>query len=161
MESKIRISYGNIDIEYEGSEDFLKQEFSRLLHTILELFPQDATTTNVESNNDDSQKDTTANDKIEGTTNTIATKLDVKSGPELILAAAAQLTFVQKQDKFHRKDLLKNMQSASNYYKKSYSGNFSKYLDHLVKKNKLTEQSKDIYAIPADIRREMEAALVK
>ena len=38
MESKIKIKLGPIEVEYEGSESFLKQELPALIKTVTELF---------------------------------------------------------------------------------------------------------------------------
>ena len=94
------------------------------------------------------------------TTNTIAGRLDVKTGPDLVLAACAHLCFVKGADTFERKNILAEMQSASNYYKKTYSSNLSKYLSKLVKDGKLIERSKEVYALSAGTKQEVEGKFV-
>ncbi len=100
--------------------------------------------------------------KVSGTTKALADKLSVKDGPGLIIAAVAHLFFVKGQEKFNRSDLLREMKSASGYYKPSYGGgNLSKYLVTLGKKNQLIEQSKDTYVLSANATKDLEAKLVQ
>jgi hypothetical protein len=165
MESKIRIKMGQVEIDFEGSESFLKEEMLGFLKAVAEIASTSqlavapsligAQNSPIEQDNPNQSGST-----ITGTTNSIAAKLKVKSGTDLIMAAAAHFTFVKGQDKFHRKDLLDEIKSASTYYKKTYSNNMSTYLDTLVKSNQLTEQSTDTYAIPAEVRNKLEATLV-
>lgn len=98
--------------------------------------------------------------KIQGTTATLAAKLGGGSGPELMMSAAARLTFVLGKEKFHRKDLLDEIKSASSYYKSSYSSNLSSLLDGLIKAGKLMEPSKDNYSLSAESLKSIEAQFV-
>lgn len=104
--------------------------------------------------------ETNTQKKIQGTTNTIASRLGVKTGPELIIAAAAHLTFVKSLEKFHRKDLLEEAQSVTNFYDQSVSKNFSSYLSRLVKGGRISEVSKDIYAFTIQERQKIEDKLL-
>jgi hypothetical protein len=61
---------------------------------------------------------------------------------------------------FERKNILAEMQTASNYYKQTYCSNLSSSLSSLVKDNKLIERSKDNYALAASAKQSMEATLV-
>ena len=53
------------------------------------------------------------------------------------------------------------MQSASNYYSKHYLNNLNRSLKMLVKNHSLVEQKKDIYALPSDAAKELEARLAQ
>jgi hypothetical protein len=97
--------------------------------------------------------------KIQGTTATLAAKLGGVSGPELMMSAAARITFVLGKEKFHRKDLLEEIKSASSYYKNTYMSNFSSLLNGLVKAGKLMEPSKDNYSLSADSLKNIGAQL--
>ena len=167
MESKIRIKIGQIEIDFEGSESFLKENLMEFVKATSEIASSSrlAGDSSIEASLNNSIEQDNPNQSgnrisISGTTNNIAAKLNVKKEAELIVAAAVHLTFVTKQDKFHRNDLLKEMQSASSYYKKSYSGgNLSKSLNTLVKSDKITEQSTDMYALSANAIKDLEAKL--
>ncbi len=154
--SKIKIKMGAIEIDYEGSEEFLKEELPSLLKAMSDLYKSSAPLIGFSGaapiNSSDSPK-------IQGTTATLAAKLGGGSGPDLMMSAAARLTFVLGKEKFHRADLLEEIKSASSYYKTSYSSNFSTLLNGLVKAGKLMEPSKDNYSISADSLKYMEAQL--
>lgn len=166
MESKIRIKTGQIEIDFEGSESFLKEDLLKFLKEISEIAGSnrsgvDGSLTALANDPIGQEKTNQSENNISGTTNTIAAKLNVKKGPELIIAAAAHLSFVKKQSSFHRSDILKEMQSASNYYSKHYLNNLNRSLKMLVKNHSLVEQKKDIYALPSDAAKELEARLAQ
>ena len=158
--AKMRIKMGPIEIEYEGSEDFLKQELTDLL-AVSKLYqdsglpevgptttgrPEAAAVTGVESSRTSAM-----------TVTTIAAKLSAKSGTDLILAAGASLTR-GGSDTFVRQKLLDEMKKATGYYKKSYGSNLSNYLLTLVKEGKL-QTAKDTYSLNVGTKNEIEAKL--
>lgn len=149
MTSKIRIKMGDVEVEYEGSEEFLRQELKELLSGVLELHRERKDS--VPSNNGGSGSDegVESSGGFNGTTNTVAAKLSVTSGPDLIIAAVARLTLVAGKDTCTRGALLKEMQSATSYYKKTYSNNLSTYLKRLVGDDRLREISKHAFSLSA------------
>lgn len=166
MESKVRVKIKDLEIDFEGSEGFLKEELPNLLKTVSEMFlsfqQSFPAIDNVETIKDETSTSEVGEDpKIEATVKTIAAKLDVKDGPGLIIAAAVHLVIVRQEDKFHRKDLLEAMKSATGYYKPSYSSNLSKYLKVLVKNGDLTEHSTEVYTLTAKKRKELEVRLAE
>ena len=151
MESKIRIKLGSIEVEYEGSEAFLKKELPDLMKTIIELYKSaDIPVGQTEDQGGDSKKR-----GIRLSTKSIAAKLNCSSGRDLVVAAAAHLTLAKNQDSFSRKELLSEMQSASGYYKKTYGDNLSNALNGLLKDNTLTELSKGNYSLSEQKRKEV------
>ncbi|MEM5401137.1 MULTISPECIES: hypothetical protein [Paraburkholderia] len=94
-----------------------------------------------------------------GTTTTIAARLKVESGPELVLAAAARLTMAEGHSVFTRKQLINEMRSAHSYFKETYVKNLSGSVHRLLKDNKLNEPSKGNLALTASCRAELEARL--
>jgi hypothetical protein len=159
MASKIRIKMGAIEIEYEGSEEFLKEELPSLLNAVSDLYKSSGPLIDEASPTVVAAANSSAANKIQGTTATLAAKLGGNSGPELVMSAAARLTFVLGKEKFHRKDLLEETKSASSYYKNTYSSNFSALLNGLVKSGKLMEPSKDNYSLSADSLKSIGAQL--
>jgi hypothetical protein len=164
MDSKVKIRVGDLEIEYEGSERFLKEEFPVLLENVSTLFQARIAVTGTSgqvakegdvlmSNESNTQR------KIQGTTNTIASRLGVKTGPDLIIAAAAHLTFVKSLDRFDKKDLLEQAQSVSSFSDQSVCRNFSSYLSRLVKSGRISEVSKDVYALTMQERQKLEEKL--
>lgn len=163
MTSKIKIRMGQIEIEYEGSEAFLKDELPALLQAVTELYS--ATGAGIESSEPvasfESNVPKTLNRTREeiGTTNSIAAKLSVRTGPELAVAAAARLVIGLGKGQFTRRELLEEMKSATQYYKSTYSSNLGSSLKTLVSDQKFIERSKDTYALKADIVSSLEARL--
>jgi len=165
MTTRVRIRMGPIEVEYEGSEDFLRNELAGLISAVSNLYNQSS----IPSRSHDQatipppagrvdQPQITA---LTGTTGTIAAKLGCKSGPDLAIAAAAHLTFVEQQDSFTRQQIIDDMKTATSYFKKSYVNNLTNYLTRLVRDQRLTEVADGIYTLPAEMRKELEQQLVE
>lgn len=152
MTAKIKIRMGQIEIEYEGPEAFLRDELKELLSGVVELHREhDTGEPEPVSSISPSRSDSSAggSSTYVGTTNTFAAKLGVRSGTDLIIAAMAQKTLVGGVETVPRSEILREMQSASSYYKKSYRGNLTGYLKTLVTSDRLREVSKDTYSLSA------------
>ncbi|MBI5683947.1 MAG: hypothetical protein HZC54_02605 [Verrucomicrobia bacterium] len=147
MESKIRIKLGPIEVDYEGSESFLKQELPVLIKTVTEM----SRSLNIKLDDAGSGKSGGAatGKELQLSTKSIAAKLTCLSGPDLVLAAAANLEMVQGNGEFSRKQLLKEMQSATGYYKSSYSKNLSKYLKTVLGDGSITEATGGNFSLSA------------
>lgn len=165
MTCKIRVKVGLVEVDYEGTEEFVKNELGTLLQTIselqntLQIVTQDVQSPVTGTGNADDYESARP-EKIQGTTGTLAARLRVKSGPDLVIAAAARLTFGLGQETFKRDDILQEMKTANSYYKQSYSSNLTKTLERLVKSGQLIEPSTGLYAIQASERRRLEMTLV-
>ncbi|KGI78839.1 hypothetical protein [Oleiagrimonas soli] len=162
MNSKIRIKMGAIEVEYEGSEEFLKKELPELLRGVLELHRESGESVNDDrgqGESGDNMGREVEKESFTGTTNTVAAKLSASSGTDLIVAAASRITLVLGKDKISRAELLKEMQDASSYYKKSYSANLTKYLKQLVQADRLREIAKDTYSLSASELRKVKGKL--
>jgi hypothetical protein len=157
MTAKLRIRIGEIEVDYEGTEAFLKDEIPTLLKTALEVQRGAAAPAGKRPSTGGSGNGTTGVRAL--TTGTIAARLKAKSGPTLLMAAAAHLTFVASKATFSRQELLTEMQGATSYYKKSYSNNLTKYLTGAVTEGKLQESAKNIYALSAETAGELESQL--
>jgi hypothetical protein len=161
LSSKLRIRIGEVEIDYEGTEEFLKQELPQLLKTAMELHkaagpPQSGD----KAKKKGSGAAEGAGDVPTLTTGSIAAKLGSKSGSDLLLAAAAHLALVKKVEPFSRPQLLAEMQEATSYYKTSYSANLSKYIKTaLLKDGPLSETARNSFALKAATRTEMEKKL--
>ena len=157
--SKIRIKMGEIEVEYEGTESFLRDELPELLAAVSKLHHDSAG-----ASGDRSKKVRNGGgpkEDLKGTTGTLAGKLSCKvgSGKELITAAAARLTFVLNKDSFTRAELLAEAKTATSYYKKGVANNLSNTLDGLVKSDDFTEIAKGTYSLSATKREELETRL--
>jgi hypothetical protein len=98
--------------------------------------------------------------ELDLSTDTIATVLGAKSGPDLIIAAAANLHFVQGKQRFSRQQLTAEMRTAPAHFKETFLNNLSKYLTGLTKGDRLRLVASDTYAISSKERQELEAHLV-
>lgn len=156
MASKIRLQVGGIIIEYDGIEDFPIKDLPNLVQRVIEVGK--STGIKIEAGIPAPPKEGHGGVR-HGTTSAIASKIKCASGLDLVLAASAKLHLVDDHATFTRSQILKEMQSASAYYKKSYSNNLSKYLNQLVKDGKLNEITTDTYAMQEKAVSEMEPLL--
>lgn len=161
MSSKLRIRIGEVEIDYEGTEEFLKQELPQLLKTAMELHKAAGPS----SPASDSKKGkagvaAAASGVLSLATNSIAVRLGVKSGSDLLKAAAACLALVNKTEPFSRQQLLREMQSATAYYKSTYGSNLTKYLRNAIQKDgPLSQTAQNAYALKAAARADLEKNL--
>lgn len=156
MESKIKIKLGPIEVEYEGSEKFLKEELPELIKTVSELYK----TSNIKTESTDpSLNPPGKSPSLKITTGSIAAKIGCKNGPDLIMAACTSLTLVQKTENFTRKQILDEMKKATGFYKSSYNANLSQNLQQLVKDQKIIETSSGYYCLDAKVSIDMEKML--
>lgn len=162
MSSKLKIRIGDVEIEYEGSDDFLKQELPELLKTAMELRKVSRSAGSDAQDSVDTERKGSGGGNgaaVKGTTAAIAARLKVSSGPDLLLAAAARMTFVSGKDTFIRQELLTEMQSAASYYKKSYSANLTAIIARRIDEGDLTETSSNNYALTATTKERLEKQL--
>jgi hypothetical protein len=101
-----------------------------------------------------------APDTFQGTTGTIAAKLDCKTGPDLLVAAAAHLTMVQRQNVFGRRELISEIKGATAYYQKHMENNFTQNMRSLIKADDIRETSKGKFALSAKKLGELKPLLV-
>lgn len=148
---KLKLSFGDIQIDYEGQLTELNEHLPELLK-IIEGFKPSVEVITAGKNPDSAPVKVANNNKIEATTNTIAAKIGCKSGPDLIKAVALQLTLAQGKVKFSRAEIINEMKTSA-YHKETYIGNLSLNLKNLLKAGFLNESQKDIYSInPAQLQ---------
>ena len=92
-------------------------------------------------------------------TDTIATVIGAKSGPDLIVAAASHLHFAQGKQKFTRQELTTEMRSAPAHFKETFVNNLSTYLTGLTKSDRLRLVGAHTYALSNKERQELETKL--
>lgn len=164
MNHNIKIKIGSIEIKYEGTEDYLKNDLPALIDKLVALKgvqteePISESTDETEEKPSES-KGVSNNAPLQMSINSISAKLNVKSGSDLIIAACAHLTLVQNRETFQRKDILNEMKKASNYFKISHRGNLTSLLKTLVTNHKLIERKTDTYAISANTLKSLKSTL--
>lgn len=140
--SRIRARLGDLEIEYDGSQEYIAKGLLAFAKEFLASF--DAAP-KVAARSETSIKRQTTN----LSTSSIAQKLGVKTGPELAIAAAAQLILVQKKDAFSHSELLAEMRAAKMFYKKSFHSNLGQTLKTLVSAGRLNHIGGDDYSLSA------------
>ncbi len=159
---RIKIKNGPLELEYEGTEEFFKDEFPSVLEALSKIDIKSVSAESTAQSSQPGNQGTVSNSgesKIQLSTSNIAAKLRCKSGPGLAIAACAHLTLVLNKDTFTRKEILDDMQTATSYYTENHSKNLSNALTSLIKEGKLIERSKDVYALQATQRQQLEATL--
>ncbi len=163
MTGRIRIRVGPVEVEYEGEEEFIREELPKVLSNVAQLVK----TTGYEFLPDGSvHREVRKNLKkihahVADTTSALASKLDVTSGSELIVAAALKLMHSQHLDSFTREQLIGEMRSATSYFKDTYVKNLASFIDSLVKQGILQEVAKNTYRLSAAALKELEARIAR
>jgi len=164
VQVKLRIKLGGAEVEYEGSEDFLKTDLSSIIEN-LSLLPIASEVVPTTGSNDirngqsDSGASHNGSSNLHLSTNHIAAKLHCKTGPELVIAACAYLSLVLDRPTFSRAEILENMKTATSYYEETYRKNLTAILIRLVRDDKLIGRSANTYALHSRLRHELEVQL--
>ncbi|WP_443632966.1 hypothetical protein ABXT64_10925 [Candidatus Marifrigoribacter sp. Uisw_064] len=157
MEHKIKIKIGSIEIEYEGNEEYLKNDLPNLIDKLIDL---KGISIDKEEPEDEIEEETSSSGQnLKMSSNTIAAKLSSKSAADLVVVACAKLCLVDGSETFNRKDILTEMKTASNYYSKSAGKNLTQSLRTLISSQKLIERSTDNYALSAKLKGELKNKL--
>jgi hypothetical protein len=154
---KARIKSGTFEIEYEGAEEFFRSEFLGIAEEIRNRLsdasgaePEAVVSASLARQSERVPSTST------GTTRSIAARLSAKTGPDLLLAAAARLNIVEDRDRFRRQDLLEEIKTASGYFKANMAKNLSQNLKTLIKDGKLIELANEVYTLSAGARTDLE-----
>lgn len=159
-EGKIHIKVGSVEVSYEGSEDYIKSELLGTVEKVKNLFNiEELPPTVLQQPPVQPPKPADSSSKINYAIPTIAARLGVTNGSDLIMASAAYLTFVQGGKEFTRKQLIETMKDATGYYKDTYVSNLTVYINGLVKNKKLNVVAKDTYSLPINVQTEMKSQL--
>ena len=151
--AKIRVKLGSIEIEYEGPNDFVAKNLPDLLRTLAEI--RNANPSDSDEGDANEGPVVPADGKPEPglSVTTIARKLGVSSGRELMVAAALKLS--RTKESFSRKVLLAEMKSASAYYKATYSNSMSTELQRACKAGDLNHVGGSDYSMPEQKKNEL------
>lgn len=158
MSDKLRIKLGPIEVEYEGN-GVSRQDLLELAAQAARLYAQHG----LQPMRDDADGDSSTPKRLQilGTTASIASRLNCVSGPELIIAAAARLTFVDGEEWFEPGLLLERMKEAAAHYDGSYRDALRDDIRVLTNSGKLVEVAPNLYALSATMRRELQQALAE
>ncbi|SEV99921.1 hypothetical protein SAMN05444851_0778 [Aliiroseovarius sediminilitoris] len=150
--SKISLKLGALDIQFEGSEEFIAESLVAIVEQFVGLDLPDIAVgvggaVNTFGSGVISQEVASpVQSKLSATD--FAVKMSVKSGSDLVMAAAAYLYHTRGMEEFRRSDILSAMKEAKGFYKTSMGSNLSKSLETLVKSSRLQTPSSDTYTLP-------------
>lgn len=149
-DTKIKIRIGEVEIDYEGDAAFLEKgllEVCKQLSALNEQIPAaEARTPRRHKTHEDHSDGKLAQ---KHSTVTIANVLQAKTGPDLVIVAAAYLHFSEEKKEFTRAQILTAMKSATGYWQENYAGNLTKALRNLTRADKLRVVKDDTYSLPA------------
>ena len=154
--SKLSIKYGALALEYEGTDEFIKNGLLELLTDVVEttkVIPASPIANEVPSAASGSSVPNVS-------VKTISTKLGNAKGSDLARAAAAFLTLVQNNETFSQADLLSAMKSATGVYKQSTHGkNLGSIVSALMTSGFLIETSAGTYSVAQSSRDQLTGIL--
>jgi hypothetical protein len=166
MTDQVKVSWkaGNVELQYEGSEEFLLKELPKLFQELLDIYKSSSKNGEQEPPEpphvtESPTSETTDPGKIAWSVNTIATRLGVKEGKELAWAACAYLRLVQGKATFSRAEVRNAMKEATHFYTETHRKSLSDYIQALMKDRCLLERSPQVYAIEDHAVRELESNL--
>ena len=155
---KLRLRFGDVEIDYEGTETYLREDLLDQIEKTLSVY---SNRTGPTPKSVEQTEATVASDCLDIDTNTVASYLDVKTGPELVLAAAVNLRIIQNKQRFTRDEIRLEMQGASSYYTANHTKNLSAHLTSLIKSHKLLRTSGGEFALSADAESDARAKLAE
>lgn len=156
--SKIKIKVGQIEVEFEGSEEFIKNELVQMVEAISGMHIAKLPPATPPSQNPANSETFSNGAKGWGVT-TYAANLKVQTGTDLIIATCAYITLENGKGTFSRKEVLDEMKEATSYFKANYTKNLSRYFDQLVKNGDLVITSSKLFALSANKKSALEQLL--
>jgi hypothetical protein len=148
--TKVRIAVQGLELETEGSQQFVESQLPGLMEKLAELQRAGGAVAVAPAANPSTRAANTYESvpMPQVSANTIASLSNASTGSDLVMAAMAYLTLIQQKDAVPRAALLEEMKAATTFYKDSYSGNLSQYIDSLVKAKRINLVAKNTYALP-------------
>ena len=157
---RIKIRVGPIEVEYEGTEEFMREELPELLAGVANLHKAaELPALSVDAPAGVSAEPAKRPASLDMTTNTIAARLGASSGQDLLVAAAAHLTLVKGGDTFTRAELSAEMKGATGYFKESYAKNLTSYIQGAIKADKIMGRSNGSYALSGSLSESLRSRL--
>ena len=165
MTAKVRIKAGPIEFEYERETELAVADIKDLFTHIETLFKVPVLAEGGESHGAAPASGTPAEQNPPPPLqklhiNSVAAKLGGGSGSQLAVAAAAHLQLMEGKESFSRAELLKTMQAATLYYKKTMSNNLTASISTLVG-DKFNQLGQDKYSLNSGVHGQLEAQLAQ
>lgn len=149
-----------LEVEYEGADNFVKQDLAAVVVGLLQSVTSSGAKLKRETGGEVGALEL-ARGTLQVTTGSVASVLDAKSGTGLAMAAAAHLALAEGLRIFSRDALLKEMKTAAQFYRQSYSGNRTRIIGSLLKDKKPNEPSPGHLALTPSTEKELWAKLAE
>ncbi len=148
--SKLRIKLGAGELEFDGTEQFMKDEIIPMIKEIALMGARGdlQAPPTIEAKGTPIQLPPKAMADVHLSTSTVAAKLKATAATELAMAAVAHLVLGQHKHRITREEILTEMKSATFFYKSSMTNNMTNTLKQLVKATRLNEVATDTYSLP-------------
>lgn len=159
-ESRLQLKVGIVEFSGEGNSEWLSEQLDKVLLKIPEYI-QSRPEYQGELGEEKFKKEGVEAGSHNLSAVSVAAKMKVKSGQDLVLAAVAYLRFVQGKSTFSREEILTTMKSATGYYQKNYSGNLTKMLTALIKNESIMENANHSYSLHANKESELNGTIFK
>ncbi len=163
MGIKIRMKVGDVEIEYEGPEDYLRKGIAEIVAATDALHGKGVPPSEVAQELETAQLEEASpapeRQPLPMNVSSIAKTLRCSTGQDLVVAACASLTLVKQEDVFTREQIRLEMKEARRYYKENYRKSLTKYLNALVRNGVLLEVDEGTYSIPAGTLAQLEDML--
>ncbi|MGR3662516.1 MAG: hypothetical protein ACU0CA_15245 [Paracoccaceae bacterium] len=146
---KIDLEIGALKLSYDGPEEFVEKGLLSFIErvSLLDMPNMAVPTLDAENSLQSASTAQPIASEPKLSTTDFAVKLGVRSGTDLVMAAAAYLCITRGAEEFRRSELLAEMKTARSFYKSSYGGNLTKSLETLTKTNRLLNPRSDTYAL--------------
>jgi hypothetical protein len=155
---QIKITMGSMSLEYEGDENFFRDEVGKFLERFAAQAAKSPSPAPAGTTTPDPER-AALKGVASHSTNTVAKLLNAQTGPDLVMAAAAKAIIVDGSETVTRSMITSEMKKATSYYKRTFTSNLSNYLDNLTKSDSLRLVADNVYGIPAKMRETFEAKL--
>lgn len=153
MPTKLKIKMGHIEFEYEGDavydNDAVKDLFTHIEALMASASPSAFDNALLSDSSGEASSFAENGELATLAMNTVAARLGVKSGPDLVMAAAAKIQLCEGKTTFARRELLKAMQEATNYYNAGMAKNLSNFLKTLTTGRRLNSLAENKMALAA------------
>jgi hypothetical protein len=157
--SKVRVKLGQLEVECEGTEEFLKDELPKLLDAFLKLQPKVPPAVDRPTAGLPDSAGTAGGTGLDFSMPEFANRLEAETAAQLMTAAGAFLMLVKKQVPFKRKELLETMKLASSQFKPAMTSNFDTTKKKLLKEGVFNEPNKGEFTVKAPTLATLKAKL--
>lgn len=148
MPTKLRLRVSGAELDYEGDGSFTKEDIKALLDHLAALNAPPSPSSRLTTSAHTAEPTAAASAAPALHLNSVAAKLEVKSGPDLAIAAAAHLQVIEGLSSFSHQMLLDKMREAPKYYKASHGNNLKRTISNFVG-TRLNQIATDKYSLTA------------